>query len=148
MEIKSNTVLVSAKGGQLDFVRDGEVLASVVVPPGRVPVSDYLDLVPDGAEVQVSGGLVPLTPAPRVGIQRHDMSLESGANPDYQPTSATRLEMQMRVAVNHMAAATSELEARMRALDVIERVPRAPDPVIESIEAPPQISGGKAPKVG
>lgn len=138
--IRPNSVFLSVAGGQLDIVRDGEILASVAVPAGRVPASDYLDLVPEGAWLEVSDGLAVMDP-PRsrrnVGIQPYGAaSHESGANPDFAPTSASRMEMQMRLTLSKMQAATARLEARQRALDVIERVPPAPTPAPAPAAAP------------
>ena len=128
-EIRTNSVFVSAKGGVLDIIRDGEVLASVAVPAGRVPAADYLALLPQGAWLEVSEGLAVLQPREAVGIQPYGAgSHDTGANPDFQPTSASRMEMEMRLQLNKMQAATARLEARQRALEVIERVPQAPAP--------------------
>lgn len=139
-DIHRNSVFLSASGGQLDIVRDGEILASVAVPPGRVPAADYLDLVPEGAWLEVSDGLAVMDP-PRarrnVGVQPYgDLSHASGANPDYRPTSASRMELEMRLTLNKMQAATARLEARQRALESIERVPPAPAPAPAPVAAP------------
>lgn len=126
-EITRSTVLLSQDGGSVDFIRDGEVLATIAVPAGRVRASQYLDLLPDGAHMQVGKGLVALNPSHRVGIQPYGHgSHDSGANPDFRPTSATRMEREMRLTLNRMKAATSRVEARERALAKIERIPEGP----------------------
>lgn len=120
---------VSKNGGSLDFVTpDGEILLSVAVPPGIVPAADYLDLCPEGAEVQVSKGLVLVLPRGRAAVHRCEDMYESGANPDYQPTSADRLERQMRHTMLQMQAETKALNAKVAALSAIERMPQAPAP--------------------
>lgn len=126
-DITTKSVLLSDTGGSLDIIRDGEVLASIAVPAGRISASQYLDLVPDGAGLFVGSGLSVLEPRNRIGIQPYGFdSHASGANPDFKPTSASRLELEMRVTMRKMQSATDRIEARERALAQIERVPKAP----------------------
>ena len=142
-EITRNTVFVSTGGGTLDFVsEDGELLMSVAVPPGRVRATRYLDLVPEGARIEVGEGLVAFQPPHRIGVQPYgEGSHDSGANPDFRPTSASRLEREMRVTLNRMRAATDRVEARERALARVERIPKARDPepvdVVDPVEPGP-----------
>jgi hypothetical protein len=137
-EVTSQTLLVSAKGGEIDYVTaDGEVLMSVAVPPGKVSAREYLELCPAGAELQVKGGLFAVQPRNGYGVQAYGPgSHESGANPDYQPTSASTMERQMRAQLMRMQAATDRLEKRAKALAKIETIPRAPapDPLNEDVE--------------
>lgn len=129
-----NAVFLSTNGGQIDFVQDGEVLASVAIPAGRVPVVDYIDLVPDGAEIEVSHGLAVLEPRAKIrsGTQAYgDGSHASGANPDFQPTSASRHEQQMRLQMAQLQADSARLEARFRALASVEMIPKAPAPTVQ-----------------
>ena len=126
-EMNSRSFIVSAHGGTLDYVApDGEVLFSVAVPAGRVPAREYLDLLPDGCEVQVAEGLVIVNPRGAYSVQALPGSHDTGANPDFRPTSASRMENQMRLTLAQMQAQTARLEARERALSLIERVPQAP----------------------
>lgn len=121
-------VFLSTTGGQIDFVQDGEVLASVAIPAGRVPVVDYIDLCPEGAEIEVSHGLAVLEPRANIrsGTQAYgEGSHASGANPDFQPTSASRHEQQMRLQMAQLQADSARLEARFRALASIETIPNA-----------------------
>lgn len=126
-EINRASVFLSVGGGQLDIVQDGEILVSVNVPPGRVAALDYFDLLPDGAHLEVASGLAVLQPRIGYGVQSYgDGSHDTGANPDFAPTSASRMEMQMRLTLSQMQASTARLEARERALASIERNPTAP----------------------
>jgi len=134
-EINHKTVLVSAKGGTVDYVTpDGEVLFSIDVPAGRVAAAEYLDLCPEGASVEIGNGLVALQPKSWAARQSTPYHLESGANPDFQPTSADRLQRQMRLTMAQMQADQRRIDARLAALQAIERIPTAPAP------APAQIS--------
>ncbi|MCE8419254.1 hypothetical protein LZ190_11130 [Rhodovulum sulfidophilum] len=141
-EITRKTRLVSANGGTLEIVDPmGEIVAEIAVPPGNVSAVSYLDLVPDGCALFVAHGLAALNPRHRIGIQPHPYARETGANPEYVPTSATRLEREMRLTLARMQTATKRVEARERALSSIERVPQAPaevppveDPPVEVIE--------------
>lgn len=144
MEINRKSVLLSAAGGSLDFVAgDGEVLGSVPVPAGRTCAAEYIDLVPEGASIEVGAGVTVLQPRSSVGIQSYGAgSHDSAANPDFQPTSASRMEREMRLTMARMQAATARVEARERALAQVERMSKAPaeaDPeVIETPAAPAQ----------
>jgi hypothetical protein len=135
MEIKRNSVFLSLNGGVVDIVDQSGVLAAISIPAGRVPALDYFDLIPDGAWLEVVSGLAVLEPRLGYGVQKYgDGSHDTGANPDFAPTSASRMEMQMRLTLAQMQASTARLEARERALASIERIPTAPpqDPVIEA----------------
>lgn len=139
-EITSKTVFVSAQGGTLDYVAeaDGEVLFSVAVPAGRVNAAEYLELAPQGVRIEIADGLVALTPKSWYGVQAYgEGSHDSGANPDFAPTSASRMEKEMRLTLAKMQAQTARLEAREKALSLIERVPQAPAPAAKA-EAQPE----------
>jgi hypothetical protein len=129
-EVTPNTYLVSATGGQIDYVNmDGEVLMSLPVPPGRVLARPFFDLCPPDAHIQVAGGVVAVPPRSGYGVQPYGAgSHDTGANPDYQPTSAGTMERQLRAQLMRMQAATDRLEKRAKALSKIETIPRAPDP--------------------
>lgn len=127
-ELNPKTTLVSAKGGILDYVdqKTGEVLFSVGVPAGRINAAEYLELCPHGAEVQIAEGLVALQPKGGYALQQPDTLTDTGANPDYQPTSADRLQRQMQHNLSVMASNQKALESKLRALAAVERVPTAP----------------------
>lgn len=141
-EITRRTTLLSENGGKLDMVRDGEVLVTVSIPPGAHSARPYFDLLPEGAELQIAEGLVAMRPAHKVGIQPYGPGFtDSGANPDFRPTSADRLQRELRLQLNRMKAATDRVERRERALASIERVPRAPQPAEEPRDPTPQPEG-------
>ena len=136
-ELNSKSVIVSAKGGTLDYVsHDGELLFSIAVPAGKVPAREYLDLVPPGAKVEVADGLAVINPRSWHGVQAYGAgSHDTGANPDFAPTSASRMEKEMRLTLNKMQAATARIEAREKALSLIERMPTAPAPAPAPVAA-------------
>lgn len=138
-ELNAKSVIVSAKGGTLDYVstNDGELLFSVAVPAGRVSAREYLELLPPGVEIQVADGLAVINRS-WYGVQPYGAgSHDTGANPDFAPTSASRMEKEMRLTLNKMQAATARIEAREKALSLIERVPQAPAPAAKA-EAKPE----------
>lgn len=139
-EITSKSIIVSRNGGNLDVIsEDGELLSSIAVPAGRVRVAQYLDLIPEGASLQAGEGLEVHRPRHRIGIQSYGKgSHETGANPDFRPTSASRMEREMRLTLSKMQAATARVQARERALATIERIPQAAAPeTVEVIEPAP-----------
>lgn len=126
-DITANTVLLSDRGGTLDMVSsEGEVVASIYIPPGRIRASQYTDLVPEGGHLEVAEGIVAFHPRSGVTTQRGRDYYESGANPDFQATNATRDARALRVAVARMHAATNKLEARARSLERLAEMPTNP----------------------
>ena len=130
-----NSIFVSASGGTFDVLGpDGEVLATLGVPAGRVGAAQYLDLIPTGGGVDCGADLALVEPASIGAVIRGLDYYDSGANPDFQPSSADLMQRQLRVAVAHIQARADEtIDARMRALQAIERVP-APVEVVEPLE--------------
>lgn len=135
-ELSKSSVFVSAAGGILEAVRDGEVIASIAIPAGRISVWQYLDLFPHDAELRLSEGLTVLNPRSWAGRQAYGAgSHESGANPDFQVTSASRFEREMRVTMAKMQADQRRILARERALAQVERIPQNPSAAsVELIE--------------
>lgn len=133
-EITRNAFLVSAKGGVIDYVTsEGETLLSVAVPPGRVAAAEYLDICPDGAEPQVSKGLAVQWPRNLSSLTVSPRHLDSGANPDFEPSSAEAQQRRLAIMVNRLAEQTVDriVNARREGLDLIETMPKATDPVDE-----------------
>lgn len=134
-EFDNKTLLVGDGNGKVEIVSDdGEVLASISVPAGQVPVLPYLALVPPGARLEVVDGLAVIQKPHRIGIQAYgDGSHDSGANPDYKPTASTRFEREMRLTMARLQAHESRVEAKLKALERVERVPEAP-PAVEPVK--------------
>lgn len=125
--INHRTKLVSKTGGILEMWMDGELMQVVDVPPGITRAAEYTKLLPEGAHLEAGEGVVPFQPGHRVAVIPYgEGATASGANPDFRPTSASRLEREMRLTMNRMKAATDRIEARERSLARIERIPRAP----------------------
>ena len=122
-----NSIFLSAAGGTFDVLApDGEVLATLGVPAGRVGAAQYLDLIPMDGGIDCGDGLSLIEPAPIGAVIRGVDYFDTGANPDFQPSSADLMQRQLRVAVAHIQARADEtIDARMRALQSIERVPVA-----------------------
>lgn len=126
-EIHSKAIIVSATGGTLDYISPyGEVLFSIHVPPGKFRAGEYLELAPEGCTVEVAEGLVVLQTKGWAFVQPVESHSQSGANPDYQPTSADRNARIMAQTMRNMMANQARLEARMAALGKVEMMPKAP----------------------
>ncbi|MBY5970813.1 hypothetical protein KUV28_00575 [Ferrimonas balearica] len=141
-EITRKTRLCSSSGGILDIRSDetGEVLGEIAVPAGAVMAAQYMSLIPEGAHLEIASGLAAINPRHRIGIQPHPLAREIGANPEFQPTSASRFEREMRLQLARMKALNDGAERRQRKLAEIERIPTAPkedpDPVVEPTPSP------------
>lgn len=149
-EINRESVFLSAHGGTIEFVQDGEVLASVAVPAGRVAAAEYVDLLPFGAEIQVVDGLAVVQPRRLGGRQPYgEGSHDSGANPDFVPTSSTRFETEMRLQMRKLQADQRRVEARAAQLDKLREqlVPKAPEPAPAPSPAPAPVADDAAPVI-
>jgi hypothetical protein len=141
-EIIRNSRLVSAKGGVIDYVSsDGELLMQVSVPPGNQSANEYLDLCPDGCEMQVSKGLVVIYPRSQVAVQANPLALESSANPDFISTGVAAEHRRMLIAVGMMQQnVDKQIEARLAAFSLVEPVKpvEVPEkqPPVEPLEPP------------
>lgn len=137
--IPAKAILLSSEGGSIDMIQDGELLASIAIPPGRVLMSDYMALLPEGAWFETDT-LAVVVPRSLIASQDFgDLALQSGANPDFRPTSASTMERQMRAMVHGMQARDREWEARLTALQSVERVPQAPAPSPSLEPEPPLV---------
>ncbi|MCB5410304.1 hypothetical protein [Pseudogemmobacter faecipullorum] len=147
MNITAKSSLVSAKGGRIEYVSpDGELLRAVDVPPGIVSALQYLQLAPEGATMEIAEGIEVVSPRSSVGIQEYgEGAFESGANPDFRPTSATTNALQMALSMRKLQSMSKTIDARMSALQNMERIPQNPapspapetDPVIEPVTPEP-----------
>jgi hypothetical protein len=123
-ELIRNSWLVSAKGGTLEYVAEGgEVLFDVAVPPGKVSANEYLELCPDGVEVQVTEGLAVIWPKVAVAAQAFPDATESGANPDFVSTGIAAEQRRLAVTLGLMQSRVDQaIEARFSALSLVEPV--------------------------
>lgn len=147
MNITAKSSLVSAKGGRIEYVSpDGELLRAVDVPPGIVSALQYLQLAPEGATMEIAEGIEVVSPRSSVGIQEYgEGAFESGANPDFRPTSASTQALRMELGMRRLQALSDTAERRLSALMNMERIPQNPapspapeaDPVIEPITPEP-----------
>jgi hypothetical protein len=132
-ELSRNAVIVAdgPNGGSLDLISpQGEIVYSFYVSPGRHRASIWLDLVEPGYSLQVADGCVAFRPRMGVSTTAHPEYLKSDANPDFVPTSATRLEREMRIEMNEMRnlRLAMQKEARLRAVDAVEVLETIPTP--------------------
>ena len=123
-EINGAHSFASAKGGTLDVLRDGEIVAQIAVPPGIHRARQFLAQVPPGFEIQVGDGLAVFAPKSGYGRQPYGPgSHETAANPDFEPTSATRLQAQLDQGLKRLASVENRVEAKLKALKQVEVIP-------------------------
>lgn len=129
-----NATLIAETATKVGVISpDGEHLFNIPVAAGVHRAGDLLRLLPEGCRFDDDAPILIIDPPSGVGIQPYGKgSHDCGANPDFQPTNATRLEKQMRVTIAQMQATTKRLDARERALAQIERIPNAPAPAPET----------------
>lgn len=126
--------LVSAKGGNLHALSpEGEVLFSVPVAPGRHAASDFLAL--HGGEWKAEG-VVAIAQRVLGGVTVHPEWTETGANPDFVPTSATALEVEMRKQVETMRMLNTTVARKIAEREKIVAMKMAPVVVDDKAMAP------------
>jgi hypothetical protein len=125
MSIQRDASFCSASGGVVRYSADGEILFEVAVPAGKVPVREYVDMLPEGGEMETSG-LTVVNPRQLGGRLVTAGAYESGANPDFQPTTATRMEVEMREQIRQAQLLNRTVAAKLAALNAIQTMPQAP----------------------
>ncbi|ETD01848.1 hypothetical protein [Rhodobacter capsulatus] len=127
MQIKPNSVLIAGEGASVEYVAaSGEILGRCPLKVGRNPARPLLALAPEGATLSAVGEVFVAEPRSAVWVEPVSPFLQTGANPDFQPSSADLQERKMRAMLARLQAKENRLEARMAALQSIERVPSAP----------------------
>lgn len=136
MMLRRDDVFTSANGGAVNCLSaDGEILATLAIPAGVTKASAYLALIPEGTAELAFSKVERVRPAHRLRVQHYGQkAYETGANPDFKPTSATRLEREMRVTMARINKTEERLARRLRALDGVERIPQAPAPAPAPVE--------------
>lgn len=133
--------LVSAKGGFLEYIsKDGEVLAQVAVPAGKVSARDYVELFPEADKI-VANGVAVWSPSHRMAAQVHPALRESGANPDFQPNQAEYDARRMRQLERQMYERTNALERMMANLASAQVMPQGPGLPAAPAPTPPADGG-------
>lgn len=123
-EVKATDTLVSANGGTLEILRDGELVAQVAVPAGAHVARDFIAFVPPDCEIQVGDGLAVFAAKGGYHRQRYgEGSHETAANPSFEPTSASRLQAQLDQGLKRLATVENRVEAKLRALNTVEVIP-------------------------
>lgn len=124
--IDHNHTFASAKGGTLDVLREGEIVAQIAVPPGLHKARRFVADIPPGFEVQVGEGLAVFAPKSGYGRQPYgEGSHETAANPSFEPTSASRLQAQLDQGLRRLATVESRVERKLKALQAVEVIPTA-----------------------
>ncbi len=128
---------IVSHGGLLDIMTPhGEVLASLPVPEGIHAAAQFFAFVPDDCSLCVAEGLSVVPRRDRLSAQAHPSGTESGANPDFRPTSASTLERQMRFTLDKMRFESDAVSAKLRSLETIERIPQPKaDSPVEAVSA-------------
>lgn len=129
MRVTRSTVFMSALGGVLNVIDQfGEVVGTIPVQPGRTRALSILPFVPDGCTLEpASGDVQAVTPAPRIAVIRTEGHTESAANPDWEPSSAERMQREMRELLQwkRQTQAAKAKRARLKAALAIEAMPEA-----------------------
>lgn len=127
--MKPTDTLIIPKAGSLSYIwPDGVLEFAIDLPRGKYPAREYLDLLPQGCTLETVGVVV-VSPPALGGLRAYgDGQYDTGANPDFRPTSATQLELELRNQVKQAQLLNRTLQARAAALSAIEAIPAAPKP--------------------
>lgn len=139
MKLNRKDTLVSVDGGRVDFLIDGEVVGSLPILPGKTPAREVLSLVSPGMELAPDGDISVVGARSWNGRQPYGRgSHDSGANPDFRPSSASGMEKQLRGTLSRVQSIEKRLLARERALAGLAQSAKPPkdDPEVIEREAP------------
>ena len=127
LDLTPDTLIVSAEGGKITFVSlDGELLLAVAVPAGSVRWSRFMRLLPPDSEPIFSDGLALIPPMVDGSVGRK--SFLTGANSEYAPSSADRMQRRMEHQIRLLQAQTDAQGKRLRALARMEAMPKPSEP--------------------
>lgn len=145
---KTTKFIVGASGGEVSAITaEGEIVWTLPLSGGLYPAKTYLDLLQDGQTLDVSSTVHCVTAPDRLRPQKMDNATESGANPDFVVTSATRFQRELELKLAKLDQTAAKYERRMASLDdLARRAPKAAqeepldlvddaDPIFEQEEA-------------
>lgn len=140
----TTTILVGLAGGEISAVTEhGEITWSLGLVGGKYLVSDYLPLLGFGETLNSSGAVTFVTPTSRLQVDNFGaLSVETGANPDFVVTSATRMQREMELTLDRLNQTSAKAEraaARYEALAAVVPVTQAASPVdvLDDGDVPP-----------
>lgn len=139
-QLSKARLCVPSSGGDLTILSEtGEPVAMIGLSPGVCRGAQFLDLLMPGQAVALSEGVTALAPGgKRLASQRFGaLAHATGANPDFQPSSASVEEMRLRRLLKDVAAQSNALERRSRQFDRMAKAKADPAPVIEDAPAVP-----------
>lgn len=138
--------LVGRSGAQLTVTTsDGEILFEVGLPAGKHRLAEYASFVGPDDDVTIEGGTILVPSVQRVTTMAYGAgSMDSGANPDFRPTSmdqaAKRMEKMLSQLVQKSAAQDRKLAALQAERDrQAQQLPIEEHPLVEPI-APPALA--------
>ncbi|CAD0186692.1 hypothetical protein RUESEDTHA_03602 [Ruegeria sp. THAF57] len=119
-EMKAAKLLVGTQGGDLRIVTpDGEIFAEIGLMPGIHEASEYMAYVLPGYTVEVGPGVTAMQPPSgrNAPIKYGADAYKSGANPDWEPTVATRQQRQMEMTLAKINAKSKALDKKFAAME-------------------------------
>jgi hypothetical protein len=144
-EMKNSTLMVATTGATLSGVSpDGEILWTEGLVIGRHRVSQWLPFLGPKDTLTVDGDATMLSPTVTrlKSMPYGEGSRNSGANPDFQVTSASRHERELGLMMKRMASNSDKLEKRLAYLNSA-----ADKAALLSVPANPVIDEGDAPEI-
>ena len=118
IEAKRAIMVVSGPAHVSVITREGEVLLTEQLTPGRHKGKDYIKFMPSGSHLALDGDVTPLlAPSRLYPVPYGAGAFESGANPDFKVTSATRQAREMAILMDRLTAKDTVLDRKLAALN-------------------------------
>lgn len=137
-------LIVPPAGGRLAAVTaDGEVVWEIGLNTGIHSSNQFLPFLPDGCDFEIEDGIQvyddPARTARRVARPAIKRDRDSGANPNWRPSSDYKDQKQMRTVMRKQAEQQAKMQKRMA--DMERRFAEAENPVIEDDQDMPDEAG-------
>lgn len=135
-EMTNARFFVGSAGGQITCIdKNGEEVWRL----GFMPGVHYADLfkadLKIGESIEMSGEIALMRRNGRVRSQKYgETAFETGANPDYRPTTASTQELRLRKMMAELDAKQKGLTRRIEGLKKVREIAPEPETVLEEIE--------------
>ena len=118
IEAKRAIIVVSGEARLSVVTREGEVLLTELLTPGRHKGKDYIKFMPSGSHLALDGDATPLLAPSRLYPAPYGAgAFESGANPDFKVTSATRQARELDLLMKRLTDKDTVLDRKIAALN-------------------------------
>lgn len=141
-QMKFSSLMVSGLSAINCTDPDGVVLWSEPLHVGRHKLAQWLPFLPEDAICEIEGDVYVVTPQNRLyAVPYGEGSHDTGANPDFVVTSASRYERELKLTMDRLNKRSDLLDRKLSAMEGARsmraeaaRAAAEPEPVAEVLE--------------